>query len=196
MPSDLEDFQAYLKALVAIELFFHSASKTGKPIHADNRLMYTYENLLSDLELKRGPANVAAVRSGRWSHQEIDGVLSHCHERCVSYLNTEKHTKPKDAYDDFMKKMDRQRRQLYNTIPLFGTIELKPKSPSKQKRGPRFKNSDLLAFDKQLRIRRPNLTDKEVLEEFRKKNPTHSIFECEDPEGSFRAARSRKNKKG
>ena len=58
--------------------------------------------------------------------------------------------------------------------------------------GRRSKNDKLLDFDENKRKKNPALTDKEVLAAFRKKYPNHPIFEAEDPEGAFRASRSRR----
>jgi hypothetical protein len=65
----------------------------------------------------------------------------------------------------------------------------------KHRSGPRAKNDDLLAFAEAIRKKQPTLTDKEILNHFRKKHPTHSIFESQDPERSLRAARARNRRK-
>jgi len=68
-------------------------------------------------------------------------------------------------------------------------------SPQKQSRGARSKNDDLLDFDERSRKTNKHLTDKEVLAAFRKKHPKHPIFQCDKPESSLRAARSRRKRK-
>jgi hypothetical protein len=59
-------------------------------------------------------------------------------------------------------------------------------------------NSGLLDFAQDAQARNPNLTDKEVLAQFRQLNPAHPIFTRRNPLHAFREARSsaRKDQQG
>jgi hypothetical protein len=74
-------------------------------------------------------------------------------------------------------------------------VQLRPAQPTQSRRGRRPANDLLLDFDENARRERPSMTDKEVLDAFKKQHPRHPIFESDDPRGALRAARSRRKKK-
>ena len=70
-----------------------------------------------------------------------------------------------------------------------------PKKADRRRTGPRPKNDNLLAFDEKVRAKDATLTDKEVIDLFRKKFPNHPVFQADDPRGALRAARLRQRRK-
>ncbi len=75
-------------------------------------------------------------------------------------------------------------------------VDSKTRKTAKQARpGRRAPNDNLLDFDETQRKKNPGISDKEILEAFRKKNKNHPIFESDDPRAALRAARSRRKRK-
>jgi hypothetical protein len=70
-----------------------------------------------------------------------------------------------------------------------------PSARRKATSGPRPQNDDLFDYEAQALKKNPSLSDKEILEGFKKHRPSHSIFQASDPRAALRAARARRKKR-
>jgi hypothetical protein len=118
VPSDLEAFSAYLDVFEAIWSMVENAAETDKSIHLDTKLTKQYDDLSKQLEKQRGAAHSAAVRSGNWSHNDIDREFAYCKERFARHLTVDKSMSPKEALQDFHNQLSQTRGKFQCTLPL------------------------------------------------------------------------------
>jgi hypothetical protein len=198
-PEDLAVLRAYLAAMHGFQACVAGAVTAFEEKRYEPKLAIRAGDLLLILRERRQPAFNAGLRAG-YGPEAMTELLEHCYSACArAHIQLHPHgSVPESVQVNFESAIGRPLAALSDLI---GSGEAGVELPAargktqRSRSGPRPKNDALLDFVERELRKNAQLTDKEILDKFRKKHPKHPIFESNDPCAALRAARARRKRR-